>query len=363
MQKIKVAFLISSLGTGGAERQLVHTINCLDSSKYDIALFVLQRKGSLQNQLKVPVHLTFLGVKSYYNPFAVQKVIAAIHEFQPDLLHSVMYASNLLARFYKIKNSRCRVLNHVHGMGSWIRQRHLVLDRLLLRYVDILLVVSEQSKQLRLSRERYPVSKVALVYNCIPVSDYIVAPLRSTPSKIVLGTASRLVPLKQIETGIYLVQSLLAHGREVVFHIAGEGPELGYLQQLVIDLALTDRVVFLGHQEDMPAFYKSIDCFVLFSRTEDMPLSIVEAFASGLPVIAPAIGGIPELLSETISYCYDITAPRPALFEAMAHFIFEVDWAAAHTVNAQKAVAFFDTSRHQQHIASIYQQLYDSRTS
>lgn len=357
MTKIRLAFLISTLDTGGAERQLVNTLNGLDSTLFDIKVFVLKNKCEIREQITANIPVEIINIGSYLNPINIYKTIKAIRLFQPQILHSVMYASNLIARFYKIFNRKTIVINHIHGIGSWIKARHIFIDRLLLPYVDKIIVVSEKSKEIRLTREKYPESKVIVIYNSINSNEYIIKNRAYPTSVIRLGTASRLVSLKQIDLGIKIVNQIRKNGLDVEFIIAGSGPENESLQQLVRELNLSENIKFNGHITNMPEFYQTIDCFVLFSRTEDMPLSIVEAFASGLPVIAPNVGGVPELLSGNIALIVDMNQDIMTISNQIIEFFKKCDFEKAHLNNQEFAVRVFDNVEHKIKMETLYLKL------
>jgi glycosyltransferase involved in cell wall biosynthesis len=78
--------------------------------------------------------------------------------------------------------------------------------------------------------------------------------------------------------------------------VAGDGPRAQELRALAASLGVADRVALLGHREDVAMLLEEADLFVLPSRSEAFPNSVVEAMAAGLPVIASAVGGLPELV-------------------------------------------------------------------
>jgi glycosyltransferase involved in cell wall biosynthesis len=87
---------------------------------------------------------------------------------------------------------------------------------------------------------------------------------------------------------------MLPSGRLV---IVGDGPERPALEALAGSLGVVDRVQFAGHHQDTTAFYAQFDIFALSSDTEQMPLSVIEAMASGLPVVSTAVGDVPMMVA------------------------------------------------------------------
>jgi glycosyltransferase involved in cell wall biosynthesis len=110
----------------------------------------------------------------------------------------------------------------------------------------------------------------------------------------VIGTVAALREEKNLSRLIRAVATLPA-GRLV---IVGEGPEREALTGLAASLGIADRVTFAGHRQDTPDFYASFDIFALSSDTEQMPLSVIEAMASGLPVVSTDVGDVKTMVSE-----------------------------------------------------------------
>lgn len=359
MRKIKLAYLISTLDTGGAERQLLNTVNGMDYNKYEVKIFILKDRLSLINQLNSNVSTEVLHVHSYANILKLRTVLKKIKIYKPHILHSQMYASNLLARSYKFYDKNCRVVNHIHGLGTWIKSHHIFLDKLLIKYVDKIIVVSKSSYNLRLRREKYPTNKLTILYNSLDTDKYLEVfnHQKEADDGIIIGSASRLVGLKQVNTIIDLVAVLLRKGLNVKYYIAGDGPEYDTLKSQVKAIDLESKIKFWGNIDEMSDFYKSIDIFIMNSRTEDMPLSIVEAFASGLFVIAPNIGGVKELLDNNDSLLFEPGADLHHLADKIITFINSNNIKSHSLKNRKFAVKCFDNNVHQNKLDSIYKEI------
>jgi glycosyltransferase involved in cell wall biosynthesis len=117
----------------------------------------------------------------------------------------------------------------------------------------------------------------------------------------VIGTAARLAPLKGLEYLVEAVAELHHRGVECELRIAGEGPTQKALESMVRTLRIADRVSLLGLCHQMPDFYRTIDVFALPSLSEGFPLSVVEAMASGLPVVSTFVSGIPEAVVDGVT--------------------------------------------------------------
>ncbi|WP_281016429.1 MULTISPECIES: glycosyltransferase [unclassified Minwuia] len=113
------------------------------------------------------------------------------------------------------------------------------------------------------------------------------------PARVqIVGLAGRLNKVKNQSAAIRALDQMA--DTAVHLAIAGDGEERAALQQLADTLGLSDRVHFLGHLDGVEQFYRAIDCLCLPSHSEGFPLTLIEAQACGLPVVATRVGGVPE---------------------------------------------------------------------
>jgi glycosyltransferase involved in cell wall biosynthesis len=137
----------------------------------------------------------------------------------------------------------------------------------------------------------------------------------------IVGSAGRLVPVKAHHV---LIRALSRLPPNVICAIAGDGPELNNLQSLVRELGLQNRVHFLGHRDDLWKVYPAFDVFCLPSEAEGLPRTILEAQACGIPVVASAVGGIPEAVHP---YASALVAPSDphALAQALSRILAQAE--------------------------------------
>ena len=125
----------------------------------------------------------------------------------------------------------------------------------------------------------------------------------------VIGAVARLVHMKGLEYLIQAVADLRRRGIDCTLRIAGDGPLRSALSNLAVSLGINDRVILLGQQHAISNFYRSLDLFALPSVSlEGLPLSILEAMASGLPVVSTRVSGIPEAVIDGVTG--KLVAPR-----------------------------------------------------
>lgn len=135
------------------------------------------------------------------------------------------------------------------------------------------------------------------IENGVDVASFV---KRRTPRKVrppVVGWVGRMHPDKDIETWLQAAAKVAARARAPVrFSLVGDGPEADKAKRLAQRLGIAQRVDFHGEQQDVAAYLRDMDVFVLSSRTEGVPMVLLEAMASGVPCVSTAVGGIPELI-------------------------------------------------------------------
>ena len=144
-----------------------------------------------------------------------------------------------------------------------------------------------------------PASKVIvqrLGVDRVPLSD--ASPAKPQQRRFCLLSVGRLHSVKNYRFLIQACAALRAEGLDFLCWIAGEGPERAALERLIDELRLRNHVLLLGHvpRNDLPGYYRYADLVVLTSRSEGLPVVLMEAMAHGRLVLAPAMTGIPELI-------------------------------------------------------------------
>jgi glycosyltransferase involved in cell wall biosynthesis len=145
-----------------------------------------------------------------------------------------------------------------------------------------------------LRREGIQPSQIRIIPNGVDL-DSLAASRPRGPIRSLL-TVANLRREKAHEVLFAAIASLVAEGSALRLRVAGDGPRAAELRALAASLGIADRVTFLGHREDVAALLAESDLFVLPSRSEAFPNSVVEAMAAGVPVVASAVGGLVDLV-------------------------------------------------------------------
>ncbi|MBL8393516.1 MAG: glycosyltransferase family 4 protein [Candidatus Accumulibacter sp.] len=142
-----------------------------------------------------------------------------------------------------------------------------------------------------------------VIPNIIDLSRFAPAAPRSFGQSPHLVVTRNLEPIYDIPTALRALAQIRSSFPGARLTVAGSGPELSRLQALVAELGLQDGVHFSGRiaNADIPGLYASADCLLNPSTVDNMPISILEAFASGVPVVSTRAGGIPDLVEQGVS--------------------------------------------------------------
>lgn len=153
---------------------------------------------------------------------------------------------------------------------------------------------SEGLRQLALQTSRE--QKISVVHNGIDTEIFYPAQGKARGR---LLTVSRLIPRKGIRYLILAMKAIARERKDAALTIVGDGPELGRLKRLADSLGISSKVIFLGYVShgSLPAVYRKADIFILPSLHEGMSNTVLEAMASGLPVVTTDTGGTKELIS------------------------------------------------------------------
>jgi glycosyltransferase involved in cell wall biosynthesis len=152
---------------------------------------------------------------------------------------------------------------------------------------------------------RVPRSRLHQIPNGIDVARFAAARrgqlrhrLGLSPDAFVLGTVARLAPIKNLELTFGPLAQLVASGIDAHFVIAGDGPTRAELAATAGRMGVGARVHFLGMVDDPTTVLPELDLFLITSHAEGTSLSLLEAMATGLPCVATAVGGNPEVLAD-----------------------------------------------------------------
>jgi glycosyltransferase involved in cell wall biosynthesis len=226
------------------------------------------------------------------------RLARALDRFRPDILQSHGYRTTALVFLLRLMGRRTPWLAFFHGRTSenWKVRLYHGLDRALMQLADRIVVMAESQRGEFASMSR----QVRIIHNAaleVPADGEPVSldGLRTAGDPVV-AVVGRLSPEKGVDLLLEAVARLDAGGLPVALAVAGDGPERERLDQQARALGIVDRIRFLGNVANVPSLYRQVDAVALPSRSEGLPNVLLEALRADVPVVATAVGGVPEVL-------------------------------------------------------------------
>ncbi|MCK5359948.1 MAG: glycosyltransferase [Gammaproteobacteria bacterium] len=292
-KKLNIAHFIGSLHIGGAENQVALLVNSLAEKGHKCHVIVMHEAEGYKGVLNDDVGYFNIDFRTRYAPAALLRLYKYLKENKIDVLHCHMYhAVNkgaVIGRLAKVPV----IVTSEHGKNSWKNFYHHFIEKYIVdKNVDKRIAVSDDIRKIRIEDDGVNPDKIIVMPNSVntdvPVAD-------NSKQPVVLGTLGRLVDAKDFENLIRAINVLITAGRVIKLIIAGEGEERQKLESLIIELELSDVIEMPGIQP-AASFLSSIDIFVMSSKREGVPVSLLEAMAYGLPIATTSVGGIPEVI-------------------------------------------------------------------
>jgi sugar transferase (PEP-CTERM/EpsH1 system associated) len=291
---IRVVHVAGQLATGGMEKLLVEFARHGDRARFDLHFVALTGCGPVADEIRAlgwPV--TELNVKPGFHPTLYVRLARLFRRLGADVVHThntrpVLFAAPA-ARLARVK----RVIHTRHGQRFGAKPRETKAFRWATKTVDRMVCVSHDSARLTEAEGVNP-ARIVTVWNGIDVNRFRRAAPEGAGPMIAVG---RLSPEKDFPT---LVRAAaLAAEREPTFRleIAGGGACADEIRQMIAELRAEGVVTLLGPVSDVPSLLTRGSGFTLASLTEGISLTILEAMASGLPVVATRVGGNPEVVA------------------------------------------------------------------
>lgn len=336
---------MTSLDAGGTERQMIELMHRLDPARWSIHLACLHTRGPwLARAAEAAVSVTEFPIQGFGRVATCRQAIAFSRWCVANRI-AVVHAADLYTNIFALPAAALarvplRVANR-RGFNADRSAALLALQRAAYSCAHIVAANSEAAAA-RLRQEQVPAQKIAIVPNGLEISMFPEAGVRSTYRRVIVVANLRRV--KGLDVLIDAAAEVLRRYPDARVQIVGRGPELNALTARAATAGISDRFTFLGARDDVPALLAESDIFVLPSRSESLPNSVLEAMAAGLPIVASAVGGIPELIEHgrtgVLVPPEDPQALAEELSRVMADARFAAGLGAAARAQAQARYSF-----------------------
>ena len=340
---IRVAFCITDLDVGGAERMFVELVTRLDRHCWEPRVFCLSGPGALVEQLQASgIPVTCFGAKSVRNLGVIWRLAAELKKFRPALMQSFLFHANLVGR---IAAWRAGVPRVVCGIRVAERRSRvpLWLDRLTQGFVHHNVCVSHAVAKFSIHNAGLNVSKVSVIANGVDSQRFATATavdrasLGLTAAPLVLF-AGRLDPQKAPFVLLEAFERLIARRADWQLLVVGEGPLQSPMIEWVVEHRLNSNIHFAGWRPDVPELLKAADVLVLPSLWEGMPNIVLESMAAGLPVVVSRVEGTEELIRDGESGLLATPGSAEELERQVEKVLIDREFSAKLSTAAQQVV-------------------------
>lgn len=306
-RRIKVFQLLEWFEAGGGLENIAGEIAVgLNPDKFSSEIWCIDRGGKLvEIYRKKGIPVKVLNLSSYFNPVNIYKLVKLFKQERPDVIHTHVYFAATIGRIAARLAGVKVIIHHVHSTYWHYSSKNLLVERFLSVFTDKIICVSRGVQNFVVSNERINSARTEVIYNGISRKnvtgdlDSIKLTLGIQKDRLVIAMVASLFKNKGHKILLEAIALLKERYSLITCLIVGAGPMESELKELVKQKNLDANVLFLGERQDVPEILSVTDIFVLTSiLREGQPLSVLEAMACGVPVIASRIGGIPEILCD-----------------------------------------------------------------
>jgi sugar transferase (PEP-CTERM/EpsH1 system associated) len=389
MRAKKVLHVVHSLQVGGLENGLANLLNRMDSHRFSHSVLCLTEAGKFAERVRLAgVEVLELHLPTGQFRLPLMRLGKLFRKMNPDIVHSrgwptvdAVFAAHLARVPHIVHGEHGREYSDKEG-SNWKRNQ---IRRVIGHIVDRYVVVCDFFRSWLRETCKVPAGKIAHIPNGVDTEKFCPLQLRGNaqlgvngqssavadipavralrydlgipPEAIVVGSIGRLDPVKDFPTLLKGFKQISGRRPQLALVIVGDGPIRLELARVTDELGLNSSVKWLGERNDIPALLRSFDVFVQSSLFEGMSNTILEAMASGLPVVATDAGGNAELVQSGKNGMVIPVGDVEALAEALDEYVSDTVLRKDHGENSRnRAVAQFDISL----MASGYNELYES---
>ena len=293
---LPIAIVMPGFDPGGTERQMIELVRRLDRSRWRVHVACFRSTGAWLARVAERAPIAEFPIRSFRRPDTLAQMMAFARWCRDRgivLVHTSDLPSNIfglpgaaLARV-PVRIGNRREVNPGRTVKEVACQRaaYTCAHRI---------VANCRAAADRLIAEEVPPRKVSVIHNGVEVHTQLASGRRALPRRVIV--VANLRREKGHDVLLRAAADVVHAFPDARFELVGGGPEMSALRTISAELGLERVVSFLGHREDVKARLGAADIFVLPSRSEAFPNAVLEAMAAGLPVIASAVGGVPEVI-------------------------------------------------------------------
>lgn len=298
---LRILYVIDSLSIGGAERLLVDLVRAglAEGHRVGVAYFT---EGPLAGELRrLSVPLYRISRRGLRDPAVVPRLGRLLGRLRPDVVHTHLRKSDLTGQLAAAWAGVPVRLSTLHNLAPWRRNPLLsLLARTLTSRCQCFIACGRRVRDYTCETTGLPLERTRIVENGVDVRRFDPARVERTVGDAgrTIGIVGRLQPAKghrHFLEAACLLERRLPGSR---FLVVGDGPLRAELEREAARLGLGSRVVFTGLVSDPVPVVGALDLFTLASLSEGLPVALLEAMSLARPVVATAVGGVPDVIAD-----------------------------------------------------------------
>lgn len=310
-KRLRVLHLVSGDLWAGAEVQVKNLVSAQLKRTDIIPSVIVLNPGRLMSELRgMAVAVTLIDEAGHSSLSILWGLIHQLRKDRPDLIHTHRLKENVIGSIAAFFAGGIPSLRTVHGLEEnpplWYR-----LDKRFYRWTDRLCALFLQDKVVAVStdiaerlRHQFPERLIEVVVNGIDLESDVLqtarrrSRLRKSATSPRVGIIGRLVPVKRVDLFIDISRAFTDAYPEIdaVFCIYGDGPQRNELESYAMREGVQTNLRFFGHIDSIYDEMVALDALIMTSDHEGLPMTLLEAMALDVPIIARNVGGIPEVL-------------------------------------------------------------------
>ncbi len=311
MEKINILYVVASMKLGGAERMAANLALGLNKSKYKVT-FCAFEPGPLSKELSESgIEVFIFRRKMRYDIFLLWKVLMLMIRKKIMIVHAHAFQQNCYAfPAAKITGVPLFVMSE-HGSieKQLAKKRRFYINKVFMNSADAFITVSNAHKNELVEFLKAPREKITVVYNGVDITkstgikstETIKKGLNIDLNTYLVTNVGNFRPVKNQGYFLQAAVQVLKKLPRTIFLLVGEGGMRSELEDLSKKLGIAERVMFLGSREDVADILSITDVAAVSSSYETFGIAAAEAMAMSKPVVATAVGGIPELVKDKVS--------------------------------------------------------------
>ncbi len=327
----RICFVIPTLDTGGTERQLVHLAHNL-ATDYEVTVFCTRKEGHWAPILRESGiyvrRVPCLRLPGGYCLFQTRQFCRLFRNHRPDILHTFLFGFDLPVNRAARLTGVPVIISSRRELATWQKSHHLAMQRAANTLVNGIVANSRAVADYAIRAEGLSTHRVRVIYNGVDTDAFAetpdVAAIRrelGIPERArVVGMVANFSPVKDHDLFLDMATLLAKDEPDIHFLLIGKGALKRHVQRKARKCRIHRQLKILSVEGTPPEWYYVMDVVTLCSKVEGFPNALLEAMAAARPIVATAVGGVPELITDGV-HGKLITSREPAEFAAAVRLL------------------------------------------